>query len=156
MPLSGSIRASINLLETLTGDLETASAQINSAFGWDIANGTGANQANLKWSDTRPLGSGANENLDLNTGLSGLTGPTVFAKVKGILVSSAATNTVNVTFSGIPFFPAAYVLKPGGVHLLIDPSAAGIPVVETTADKINVLAGAAAVTYSIVIVGTNA
>lgn len=163
MALTGSIRASVNLLETLTGDLETASAQLNTAFGWDVANGTGANQGNLQWSDTRPVGSGATDIIDVSGTLTGLTGAKVFVKLKAILVYAAAANTVNITVvqpaAGVPIFGTAtdsIVLKPGGVFMVIDPSAAGMPVTPTSFDLIHVIAGAAAVSYTIVLVGTNA
>jgi len=164
MALAGKVSAVLNLVETLTGDLENARAAIDQNLGWTIADGTGVNQANLVWSDTRTLGSGANEDLDVSGALAGLTGAKVFVKVKSILVMAAAANTVSVTVSrpaanGLPFFSAAsdaVVLPPGGIFLLVNPSAAGIAVTAGTGDLINILAGAASSVYSIVIIGTNA
>lgn len=145
-------------------DLQSASASPSLNNVLSLASGTGANQANLMWSDTRTLAASANEDLDFAAG--GLTDAfgTVFSPValKVLIVCAATTNTNNVVLFGdansVPVLNTAattLALKPGGCYVYTDPSAAGTAVTGGTGDIVQVANSGAgtSVTYSIIAMG---
>jgi hypothetical protein len=144
-------------------DLQTINAPIARAVAIQFTSGTGSNQANMVWSDERSLSSGANEELDFAGVLTDAFGSTItFATVKGIIVESASTNTVDITLGNAaatqflgPFGAAAHtaVVRPGGIFVSIAPQT-GYTVTGGSVDKFKVLAGAANVTYRITVFGT--
>lgn len=164
--------SSTNLLQiaaTLTsaGDLVGASAPLSISQQITFTEGTGANQANRVWSDTRTLTASATEDLDLAG--SALLDPygaaVVFARVKGLFVRAASGNTNNVVLGGVTngwaalISPAAsglVTLRPGAVLAVFDPSATGMAVTAGTGDLLHVAnsAGSTSVTYDIVIIGS--
>jgi hypothetical protein len=168
MALNSTIYAAIS--GTLTGspDLGTSryQLQMNAAL-LNLANGTGDNQADKIFSDTRTLAASANEDLDLAGVLSDPLGAALtFAKVKAILVKASTGNTNNVVVGGQatngflgPFGALAHTVAvpPGGALLLAAPKA-GWAVTAGTVDLLKVAnsAGGTSVTYDIVILGTSA
>ena len=130
-----------------------------------ITSGTGTNQGDLMYAQTRTLLTAATDNLDLNGVLVDPIGTVIpMLKVIAILIMSDTANTTDLTignganpFIG-PFGAATHTLslQPGGRHLLIAPKT-GWTVVPATGDilKITNAAGASA-TYSIVILGRTA
>ncbi len=168
MTLSTSIAASISATETSALDAGTASFPANVRYTKSLASGTAANQADVLWSDTRTLAASATENLDLAGVLIGAFGGIVVnAKIKYLIITTAAGNTNNVVVGGaasnaFPLFgdPTDTVaLKPDGVLLV---GAGGIgghaTVTAGTGDilKIANSGGTTPVTYTIAIVGTSA
>lgn len=134
------------------------------------ASGTGVDQADLFWADERTVATGATDSLDMAGTLVGLLGGTVtFARIKAIRVlnsnnaGTANTTTLSITrpaTNGVPIFTAAgdsVPIPPGGVFLLINPSAAGYAVTAGTGDLIDIInsAGASA-TYRVEIIGASA
>lgn len=150
-------------------DLKTVLATLNFARGFSLDNGTGANQADQIWDDTRTLAASATEDLDLaGTALQDAFGANMtFVKVKGIFVAAASGNTNDVvvgaaatnTFVG-PFGAATHTAKvrPGGVLALACADSTGWAVTAGTGDLLRIGNSAAGtpVTYDIVIVGTSA
>lgn len=165
MALTASIVAKLEAEHTNALDLGTATLPITRTARAIFADGVGANQANVLWSDTRTLAASATEDLDLAGAalLNAFGVAAVFARLKAIYVKAASANTNDVIVgagtSGIvgPFASAtdALVVKPGGFILLCAPDAAGWPVTATTADILKVANSAAGtgVTYDIVLVG---
>lgn len=165
MTLSTNIYARISAVEDIAGDLESTRSSFADRDPIQLADGTTANKADKKWSDTRTLGTGANETLDLNA-LTDSLGRTInFAKVKAIRISAAAANTTDLTvgnatsnqFQG-PLGAAAntLVLKPGVVILLADP-VNGWSSANSAADQLKITnASGASATYDIEIIGTSA
>lgn len=164
MPFNGTIET--NFRGTLSGspDLGSTEHRFDNKGNYPFVDGTGANQANLVWSDSRTLASGATENLDLAGVLTGMLGGTVtFSCIKAIRVRSAAGNTTNLLiggaasngFAGCFGDPTDTVkVKPGGEFLWIDPGAAGEPVTAGTGDLLKIANGSgAAATYTIEILG---
>ncbi|MGW0805270.1 hypothetical protein [Nonomuraea sp. NPDC002799] len=149
---------------TGTSDLTTPSAPIAVRRQVNLTSGVGAGQADLIWADTRTVAPSATDSLDLAASLSGLLGGTVtFARIKGLIVAAAATNTNNVLVqrpatNGVPLFSAVSAnipLKPGGVFTWFDPSAAGVVVTPTSGDLIDFVNSGAgtSVTYDVVVIG---
>lgn len=164
MAITPKIVADIRVTESSALDLASRVAEhaLSAALSW--TDGTGAGQADTVWSDKRTLGDGANENLDLSGALSTAFGTTMaLTAVKAIMIKAAAANTTNLTVTapavnGVAGLFAALddgiVIKPGGVFLWADPSAAGVTVTAATADLLNVANGAgAAATYDVIVLG---
>lgn len=148
-------------------DLKTRSAILNFTRGMALANGTGAEQADKVWDDTRVINASSNDDLDLSGGLTDAFGGTVaFVKVKGIFVFANAGNTNNVVIGAAaatqfvgPFGAATHtVAVPPGQFFAITASTNGWAVVNAASDLLRIANGGAGtpVTYDIVILGTSA
>lgn len=167
MALSLSIKAGIRGNYTNILDLGTAELPIDVQVVIALANGTGANQADRVFTDTRTLAASATENLDLAGSLVDAFGATItMARVKAVLIKAAAANTNDVQLTrpatnGVPLFLAAsdgLPIRPGGAVLWIAPDATAVPVTAGTGDLLTLTnsAGGTPVTYDVVIVGTSA
>lgn len=168
MSLTSNLR--LTLAATLVGDLDlqTVRAALNEDKRIGLASGTGANQADLVWSDTRTLAASGSESLDLAGSLTDALGASLsFARVKVILISAAAGNTNNVVVGGAsedafvgPFADATdkLVVRPGGMVAIAAPDATAYAVTASTADLLQVAnsAGTTSVTYDVVIIGASA
>lgn len=131
-----------------------------------IADGTGADQADLRILDARTVADGATDAIDLTSTLTDVNGnAVVFAEVCEVYVINApqtgAANTVNITvgggsnaYAGIP----QVTLAPARDFMMRDYSATGLgAVTDGTGDIINVVnAGGADVNYQIVVIGRTA
>lgn len=165
MTMLGTLSVALNLQDVRAGDLDAATISLLKTFGWDIAGGTGGNQADVAFSDERTLAASGTEDLDLSGALSSLFGSGVFAKVKAIVVYAlpANTNDVQVTrpaSNGAPLFLAAgdgVAIGPGGFFALTRPKT-GFTVTAGTADLVTVTnsSGTTAVTYRVIFIGTSA
>lgn len=157
---------SIGLKAQMTGalDIERLASSIDKNWLVELADGTGADQAQRMWSDTRTLAGGASETLDLigNTLRDAFGAILSLDKVKMIIVVAAKTNTTTLTIGNVvngivdPFLTSAggVLVRPGGVFVSVAPGATGFPLVSATQDLINVAnAAGAAASYDIVIVG---
>src|SRR3990172_11967955 len=163
MPLTATVQLEVLATLSLAGDFSTPEVALDYTKLHNFQNGTGLNQCNLMWQDQRTLGDGASETLDLAGLLAGLFGPVLNCDVlKTIFFYSLPANTTNLTISrpdpaGVPFFEAtldSFVLAPGGLFLLTDPSAAGINVTAATGDLITIVnAAGASATYDVILLG---
>lgn len=145
-------------------DLVAAKADLDYSANVVLENGTGANQANQIWSDTRSLADGANETLDLNGSLTNAVGDSVtFTKVKLLAIKNKGTTTLSVggaASNGFisPFGASTDTVKVpgGGLLVLAAPDATGFAAAAGTADQLKIAnAAGAACDYDIVIVGVN-
>jgi len=167
---AASLTASVELVVTgtLTNtlDLATVSSPLVIRRALALANGVGANQANVIWSDNRTLAPSASENLDLNGGgLVDAFGTAIApARLRTVVIYAAAANTNNLTLFGnansVPLLNTAattVTLQPGGVYVYTAPATAGTVVTAGTGDIIQVAnAGAGtSVTYDIVVIGAS-
>jgi len=130
-----------------------------------LKDGTGANQANQAWSDTRTLGASASETLDFfGGGLLDAFGVELdLVNIKSITITADADNTNNVEVqrpaaNGVPLFLAAgdgVSLTPGSAITMTFPDVDGIPVTDATGDLLDFTNSAAVtgVNYTIVVVG---
>lgn len=148
-------------------DLTTPTAALSIARQLVLAQGTGAGQADMIWSDTVTIAISGTQAVDLAGTLAGPLGGTLtFAKIKMIVVAAATTNTNNVNVvsdatNGPLLFLAkgdGIAVKPGGLFVWFDPSAAGVPITAGSADLINLVNSGAGstVTADVVIVGASA
>ncbi|GII89624.1 hypothetical protein Ssi03_76140 [Sphaerisporangium siamense] len=147
-------------------DLSTVSNPLEVRKQMALAQGAGAGQADMMWSDQRTITASGTDALDLAGALPGpFGGNLTFARIKAIVLIAAAGNTNNVNLvmpasNGAPLFLAAgdgIGIRPGGMFFWFDPSATGVAVTAGTGDLLNVInAGAGTpVTYDIHLVGAS-
>ena len=151
-----------------TGDLATAApgtSRVSVTHGVRLATGTGAGQADLMFSDTRTLGDGSSEDLDLAGVLTDAFGATITnVRIKAIYIQAAAANTTDLTIGGgandwSTLLNGTIVLRPGGSFQAIAgvADATAWTVTAGTGDSLQVAnsAGASA-DYDIVVIGASA
>jgi hypothetical protein len=166
MPLTAQFNLSLTGKQTSALDLGTGTFPFAISLAVALASGTGADQADRIFSDTRTLGASATEDLDLAASLTDAFGASItFVKVKAVVITAAAANTndVNVTrpaANGLPLFLAAsdgIPVRPKGAFVWFAPGT-GITVTPGTGDLLTLTnsAGGTGVTYSVVIIGTSA
>lgn len=156
----------VSLSALLTNALDLVSAQANLAYNKSksFTNGTGADQIQNIFSDTRSINSASNEDLDLAGSLTNAIGATVtFTKVKAILIQASANNSTNLSVGpaasngwGAGFADASdrVVIRPGGMFLLTAPDANGMAVTAGTGDLLNIAnSSGATASYDIIIIG---
>jgi hypothetical protein len=150
--------------QTNAKDLSTPQSDVVEKYEFNFSDGTGADQAQVIFEDSRTLAGTTSESLDLAGGLAhDLGGSITFTAAKVIIVKAADDNTGNLrvgagvsnAFQG--FFGASAVgvlVPPGGAIALIDPSATGEAVTGGTGDLLRIEnLGAGAATYEIIIAG---
>lgn len=164
--LSGkvSLNTAINLANSV--DVGNVTYPLNQVISTTFTNGTGDDQANEAFSDTRTLTASSTEDLDFAGGFTDAFGNTLtFTKVKALIVTAAAANTNDVLVGGASsnqldtFFGDAtdvVAVKPGGTFALFAPQSAGYAVTASTGDLLKVAnsAGGTSVTYTIIVIGT--
>lgn len=160
----------LRLLSTQTRsiDLQTGRAPLSFQQGYSLANGTGANQADLLWTDRRTINASSNDDLDLAGTFTDVFGQAVvFVRVKAILIVADSGNTNNVVIGNAaatqflgPFGAAAHTLavKPGDSFFASALGAIGWPVAAGSADLLRIANSGAgtAVNYNIGILGCSA
>lgn len=163
-------RVSVTVQSNQVGglDLQTQNSALQFIRGFSLDNGTGANQADKLWSDTRTINASSNDDLDLAGVLVDAFGAVAtFVKVKVIAVAAASANTNNVVIGNAaatqfvgPFGAAAHTVAvaPGGVTLFARPDSTGWAVGAGATDLLRIANSGAGttVTYDIVILGTSA
>lgn len=167
MALTSTFDVGIACTQTSPLDLVTPTAGLDLANRIRLLTGTGADQADMLWTDTNTLSASGTTDVDLAGSLTGAFGNTLtFARIKAIYVSALAANTNNVNVTrpasnGVPLFLAAgdgIPVKPGGAFLWVAPDATGVAVTAGTGDLLTFTnsAGTTGVTYSVVVVGASA
>lgn len=146
------------------GPFNTVVDAVSYSKSFALTSGVDIDQATKMFRGQRTVTTGADDDLDLATGLVDAFGvPLVFTCIKGLWIHPLPTNTTNLTIglSAAPFAtwlggttPTVGPIVPGGVLFVYNPSAAGYVVTATTADilRITNAAGASAV-YDIFIFG---
>lgn len=164
MSVNGTLSIALNASMTAAADLGTPRFDTSLSDVVQFTPGTGANQANIIWSDTRTIAASGTDDLDLAGVLTHHLGGTLtFAAVKAIIVRAAAANTNNVVVGGAPtngfvgpFGAAAHTiaLRPGNEFVLASP-VSGWTVTAVTGDILRIANSGAGtpVTYDIIIIG---
>lgn len=169
MPLTSSMGITVDGTYTKVMDLSTAADPLSKRWGASLASGTGAGLADLRFTDTRTLSASATEDLDLAGVLTDAFGATLtFARVKGLFISAAATNSNNVivgaassnAWASLLNATGTITLRPGASLALIAGAADATTYAVTagTGDLLKVAnsAGGSSVSYDIVIIGASA
>lgn len=150
----------------LTGDLDigTGTHAVDKNYRTTFTNGTGANQANMMWTDTRTISGSGSDDIDLAGVLTSAFGTTItFTSIKGIVIQASSSNGDSISVGGdataalANLFAAVndeIVVAPGGTFAIVNPNADGYAVTASTADILEITnLDAAAVTYDIIIIG---
>lgn len=167
MAVTAELIAKFTARQTGSNDLGTPSFSPVVEKILQFASGTGANQADIVFTDERTLAASATEDLDLAGVLADAFGTTVAAaEVVALLVVAAAGNTNNVVVGDatapVPLFAGtnpAFAVKPGGFFFVAAPNAAGLFTVGAGATddlKIANSGGTTGVTYQIAILARTA
>ncbi len=162
--LAASIKLAVNA--TLTGDNDLGNRDYNLSYSKTIqfSNGTGANQANQIWTDTRQIAASTTEDLDLAGVLVSPLGTTLtFTKVKAIIVYAHSTNTNNIVIGGDANGLVNWVgnandvvnIRPGGFICLTAPDSTAYAVTAATGDILQIAnsSSGSVVDYDIIVIG---
>lgn len=164
MAVTGRITTAFQATETAAFDLGSVSfpAALNSSYTY--TSGTGNNQIQVLWSDTRTLAASATENLDLAGVLATAIGGTfTTTAVKGVVITALAANTNTVvvggaasnTWTGLFVDATDKIAVRPGYTFVIAGGSTGYAVTAGTGDILTIANGGAgtSVTYSIAIIG---
>jgi hypothetical protein len=168
--LSLEIKASVNWLFEETLDLSTLTDSSKLEYSQALADGTGSNQADKIWHDTRTLAASANDDLDLTALTQTVHGSTVtisFARLKAIFIYNTATTAgedlvldSSVTGGILTPFNGSSASKlevAAASPLLLANQGEGWAVTASTADILRITNdGVGSIDYKIVLVGTSA
>ncbi|MDD9733107.1 hypothetical protein PVW46_24670 [Mameliella sp. AT18] len=172
MTLKAELRVRLEATQTGESDFGSVSFTPLMQLAQALADGTGANQADVLWMDERPVADGANDDLDLSGALTDVFGNSVnMAEVVAIFIINAprsgSANTTDLTVGGATnafegflggTSPTIGPIKPGGFLAIGAGDAAGIGAVTGgSEDELRIAnsAGAAA-TYQVAIIGRSA
>ena len=148
------------------GDLVTSDSKLRATYTLALASGTGADQADMIFSDQRTLTASTTEDLDVSGGaLTDAFGTTfTITKVKAIVVCAASGNTNDVVAFGdaasvliLDTAATTHTIAPGGCFAAFDPTAGGWAVTDSTGDILQFAnsAGGTSVIYDLVVIGTS-
>jgi len=167
MATSLTAKATISLLSTYVNplDLSTPVDSVSTDWTKSFTNGTGNDEANLVWHDTRSLAA-TSEDLDLNAALtSTLVGGAVtvkFTNIKALYIRNNSTTTTEILAVGgaagnqfinwVANTSDIVNIGPSGILALINPLD-GYDVTAATGDLLKIDSGADTFTYDIWIVG---
>lgn len=145
MAFAGTLSLSVTgtLTPDTVNDLEVQQSSIAYNPNFTINNGTGANQANTVYSDTRTLTAGSSETIDLNGGSleDRVCDPINLTAVKFLIIRSHASspgdllvgpNSSNGFIAPFNAVGDRIRIKPGGLLVLVAPDATGYNVTSTT------------------------
>ena len=167
MTLTSTLRVDLVATQTNALDLVTPTVPLSYKNIYDWANGTGADQADAIFTDTRTLAASTAEDIDLNAALTDALGASfVLTKLKMLIIKAAAANTNDVviggaatntfTLAGLFVDPTDKInIKPGGMFVWVAPNAAAIAVAAGSADTLKIAnsSSGSSVTYDIVVIG---
>lgn len=169
MALTSLLSVAASAEQTSALDLATASVPLAVRKAVSLSSGTGAGEADLLFSDRRTIAASSSEDLDLAGALTDAFGSTLtFARVKGLIVAAAATNTNDVVVGAAASNPwetllgatGTVTLRPGAVFAAVagEADATGWAVAAGSTDLLKVANSGAdtSVTYDIVIIGASA
>jgi hypothetical protein len=131
MPLNAQVLLSILAHETSSGDISQTLRATPATYSLSLTNGTGANQAQVVWSDSRTLPLAADDTPDIRA-LTDDRGTVSFSAVKLIYIKNTGAVALNLIGNGdwntgpqkLPD-TSNYEIPAGGVWLATNPTAAG-------------------------------
>jgi len=157
--LTAQILLQIAAVETSTADLSATVTTTNVSRSISFATGTGANQAQVAWSDSRTIDPSGEDIPDL-AALDDARGTVAFTAIKLIYIRNTGTQAINWNGNGdwdtgpekLPD-TANYEIPPAGIYLASNPSAAGWAVGASGQYLTLVNNGGTAASYDILLIG---
>lgn len=147
---------------------QSVAAVLQIASSYNLTTGTGAQQADRLFADTRTIAASGTDPLDLAGSLVDAVGTTMtLARAKLLYIAASAGNTNNVIVGGaganqfINWVGAGahtVTVRPGGFFLLFAPDVTGYAVTAGTGDIWQIANSGAgtSVTYDVVVIGSSA
>jgi len=167
MATSLALQVALQVAGVLSTPIDVGSASYPIQYGpsYAFSNGSGANQAQKIWTDTRTINASSSDDLDLSGVLTDIYGNVLsLTIVKAIVIKAAAANVNDVVVGGAASNQVASIfnavtekikVKPGGLFVIVAPDVNGYAVTAGTADLLRIANGGAgtSVDYTAVIVG---
>ena len=164
MALNAQILLSILAHESSSGDISQTLRATPATYSLTLGNGTGANQAQVVWSDSRTIPGGGQDTVPLRT-LADDRGSVSFTAVKAMYIKNTSANPVQLALGddlqeswasgpGYAVDGGNYGetnIAAGGCLFFSDPTAGGAAV-QQSADTIYINGNAGA-TYEIILIG---
>lgn len=160
---TGTLKLTLDAVFGESIDVGTLKHNIEYSKQYSIGSGTGANQANQVFVDNRTISGSSTDSLDLAGSLSDAFGNTItFTAIKGIIIAAGANGdnlivggaSTNAFVNWVSNSSDEIVIKPSGLFVHYDPSAAGYAVTASTGDILEIEnADASSATYDIVLIG---
>ncbi|MFZ5674286.1 MAG: hypothetical protein ACOZAM_15095 [Pseudomonadota bacterium] len=150
MGLTAELRLKFKARQTGANDLGTPEFNAALEAFFQFANGTGADQADLLFADSRNVLASSNDDIDLAGSLSSVYGTTITAAemVALIIKNKSTTQTLTVGAGSNPWISWLIAtgdgikIPPRGAFMLVSPDAAGLgAVVAATGDILRVANG---------------
>jgi len=146
MALNAQILLSILAHESSSGDISQTLRATPATYSVTLGDGTGANQAQVVWSDSRTL-AGASETINASS-LTDDRGTVSITAIKGLYFRNSSTAVLSMTpLGGADSFGGLHYVQPGGVAVAVAPGASGMLAGSA------VVEGSAGQTYDIILIG---
>ena len=166
MSLSSTLKVSISSTQTEDLDLSTPSDGLNDNNSTSLADGTGADQANKQWHDSRSLSSGASEDLDMSGTLEdAFGGSVIFSAIKAISIRNTSTDSTLIVGGATAAITSLFadttdklIVRPGGRVYFEAPDVDGYAVTAGSADDLKMEHGAEGssdLVYEIIVIGVS-
>jgi hypothetical protein len=160
MPINAQVLLSVLSHESTSGDISQTLRVTPATYSLSLGDGTGANQAQVAWSDAGTIAAGADDILNV-AGLTDDRGTVAFTAVKLIYIRNTGPVPLNLIGNGdwatgpqkLPN-TSNYEIPAGGCWVATNPTAAGWSVGASPKYlTIQNQSGSTAATYDIVLIG---
>lgn len=167
MALTAQIALSILAHETSSGDLSRTLRATPANYAIRLTDGTGANQAQVVWSDERSFSTASQDDIDLRS-LSDDRGTVTFDAVKALYIKNRHSSQIEIvqgvglanSWTGLGYADeaglGAVIIPAGGAIALVAPDSSGLQVSQSGGygKVLRIIAsGAGTATYDIVLIG---
>ena len=143
--IDAQVLLSILAHETSSDGISQSLRATPETYSLTLADGTGANQAQVAWSDSRTL-AGSSETLDAAS-LTDDRGTVTMTALKAVYFKNASTAALTFTPTPAGAFGGTFHVRPDGAVLSVAPDAAGMAPGEM------VVAGSAGQRYDVILIG---
>jgi len=161
MPLSvtGNVKFTLSLAEVLGSGPVSGNLNSTPTFNLAFTNGTGANAIQWDWVKTSTPAASTPDNWTLSALTDSLNRSIAFAKVRVLVIINTGTGSLTVGGAAThpwaaPFGASGTVtIDPGGLLVLVAPTAAGYAVTSGSSDQLKIDPGGTAGSYQIALAG---
>jgi len=161
MPLNAQILLSVLAHETASGDISRTLRATPATYALALTDGTGENQAQVVWSDSRTIPTQNTDQIDL-TALPDDRGSVSFSSIKVAYIRNSGTAQLAVvagalvpnSWAGFGYADESvseFTIMAGGAAMVSAPTATGLVV--ASSQRILRVDGSAGETYDIVLIG---